>query len=38
MANRDKPVAGRGPIAPVRHPGGFEPEPCLGVLSVESAW
>ena len=22
----------------MRHPGGFEPEPCLGVLSVERSW
>ena len=38
MANRNEPVAGRRAVAPVRHPGGFEPEPCLGVLSIEPAW
>src|SRR5215217_2541885 len=36
MANWDKAVSGRHPIAPVRHPSGFEPEPGLGVLNIES--
>src|SRR6187551_2267068 len=36
MANWDKAVTSRRPIAPMRHPGSFETEPGLGVLSIES--
>ena len=38
MTNRYESVAGRRAIAPVRHPGGLEPQPRLGVQNIESAW
>src|SRR5687768_2238928 len=38
MTNRYESIAGRRAIAPVRHPGGLEPQPRLSVQNIESTW